>query len=273
MRSEIVNEVLLSKALGDSNDKMVQRIMNNSKHEISIAAVYGIEKKCLKLLYSFEMFALQGLSIFPLERVWAMDTHYQDLPYKRVNGKLEKSGGHPHMYVAAVIDEESGYILSCCVSLQQDHHLAEKTLGLAIQRAGTLPKELKIDYDSALYIAAKALLPEERITRINKQEPGNYARNNIIEGMWSQFVKCFRKHECSYRKVETFELAANIWRFYRNYLNPYKESGKTPAESLGLRLPPEIKHNSFIGLLEFADALVDFVEESKDNENNSHLGL
>jgi len=233
----------------------------NQDVKISTPTIYNIGKKCLTLLYKFEPIALQALSTKRLDGNWCMDDRFHDLPFDQKlfsGGKLDKSKGHPHMHLTVATHEEAGYAFSGCVSKKRDRFVAMRTLATAIGRAGVEPQKLKIDMAKGLYKAARTLLPSGKILRINKKQ--DFSFNNAIERWFSHFGARFRKHECRFKRPKTLEDGANIYRYYRNFLKPYRRHQKTPAELLGLVLPRKIKDElSFIPLLDFADRLINYV--------------
>jgi transposase-like protein len=163
------------------------------------------------------------------------------------------------MYLTVVIDEKSGYPFSSCVSKNRDRNIALRTLTLAMSRTQTQPALLKIDGLKSFRKAAEAILPPEKILSVNKNE--DYGFNNAIERWFSHISPYFNKHECRFRRPYTLERAVEVRRYYRSFLEPYQESGKTPAELLGMKLPIQIKDNiSFIPLLEFANCIINYVE-------------
>jgi len=234
----------------------------NQDVRISTPTIYNIVKKCLTLLNKFEPIALQGLSTKHLGGTWCMDDRFHDLPFdkKLFSGdKLDKKKGHPHMYLTVIIHEESGYAFPCCVSKKRDRFVAMRALATAIGRAGVEPQILKIDMAKGLYSGARAQLPSEKISRVNKKE--NFSFNNAIERWFSDLGARFRKHECRFKRPKTLEYGVNIYRYHRNFLRPYEKNQKTPAELLGIVLPHKTKDElSFIPLLNFADRLISYVD-------------
>jgi len=242
--------------------KIASNYLGLSPDWISVPTIYRISRSCLVLLDKFEPLALRYLTMKPAGGVWCMDDRFHDLPFDQSlfpDKELDPRKGNPHMYPTAVIHEEADYAFSTCVSRKRDKLVAIRALSLALDRAGVEPDPLKIDRAKGVYAAASALLPPEKILCINKKD--DFAFNNAVEMWWSHYGLRHNKHECQYKRPWTQELSINIYRYYRNYVWPFKKTGKTPAEMLGLALPPNIKNEiSFIPLLEFAYRLTNFVE-------------
>jgi len=229
---------------------------------ISVPTIYRIATSSLSLLDKFEPVALRWLSTKPVNGVWCMDDRFHDLPFDQSlfsDKKLDPRKGNPHMFPTVVIDGKTNYDFSACVSRKRDKLVAIRALGLALERAGVQPDKLKIDKAKGLYAAAIALLPPEKIVCINKKE--DFAFNNPVEMWFSHYGLRHNKHHCQYKRPWTQECSTNIYRYYRNYIWPFKKTGKTPAESLGLALPRNLNNEiSFIPLLKFAYRLTNFIE-------------
>ena len=74
------------------------------------------------------------------------------------------------------------------------------------------------------------------------------------------------------RRPHTQECSMNIYRYYRDYVWPFKKTGKTPAQTLGLVLPRNIGNRiSFIPLLEFAYRFTNFVESELARARSKHI--
>jgi len=229
---------------------------------ISAPTINRIAKSSLRLFDKFEPIALRGLSTKPINGIWCMDDRFHDLPLDQSlfpDKKLDPKKGNPHMYPTVVIHEETNYSFSTCVSRKRDKIVAMRALNLALDRAGVQPSNLKIDNAKGLWASASALLPAAKILCVNKKE--DFAFNNAIEMWFGHFGLRHNKHQCQYKRPWTQERSMNIYRYYRNYIWPFKETGKTPAESLGLALPRNINNEiSFIPLLEFTYRLTNFIE-------------
>lgn len=242
--------------------KRESRNLGKPPNWISVPTIYRIGRSCLDLLSKFEPLALRYLTRKLAGGVWCMDDRFHDLPFDQSlfpDKELDPRKGNPHMFPTVVIHEKTGYGFSACVSRKRDKFVAMRALSLTLDRAGVEPEPLKIDQAKGLYAAAAALLPPEKILCINKKV--DFTFNNRMERWFSDYGLRHNKHECQYKRPWTQELSINIYRYYRDYVWPFKKNGKTPAELLGLALPANIKNEiSFIPLLEFADRLTNFVE-------------
>jgi len=263
----VYDYVLFSMAKGHRNVDIQLEIEKASKKlglpsTISVPTIYRVAWSSLNLLYKFEPLALRYLATKPIGGTWCMDDRFHDLPFDQSlfpDKVLDPRKGNPHMYPTVVIHEKSKYAFSVCVSKNRDRFVAMRTLSLALDRAGAQPEPLKIDSAKGLYAAARAFLPNERIMRVNKKD--DPAFNNAVELSWSFYGLRHNKHECQYKRPHTQECSINIYRYYRNYVWPFKKTRKTPAETLGLVLPRNIANRiSFIPLLEFAYRFTNFVE-------------
>jgi transposase InsO family protein len=263
----VYDRVLFSMAKSYRNTDIQLEVKIASKNYgppfwISVPTIYRIARSSLSLFERFEPVALRGLLTKPISGIWCMDDRFHDLPFDQSlfpDKKLNPRKGNPHMYPTVVIDEKTNYDFSVCVSRKRDKFVAMRALVLALDRAGGPPDKLKIDEAKGLYAAAIDRLPPERILCICKKK--DFAFNNAVEMWFSHYGLRHNKHECQYKRPWTQECSMNIYRYYRNYIRPFKETGKTPAELLGLALPRNINNEiSFIPLLEFAYRLTNFIE-------------
>jgi hypothetical protein len=272
------DRVLFSTAKGQRNVDIQEEVQRESKFHgaeftISVPTIYKIRWSSNRVVEKFEPYALRYLASKPINGTWSMDIRYHDLPFdpSLFPGKvLDPRKGNPHMYVAAVIHEEAKYCFSTCVSKMRDKFVGIRALSLAIDRAGVIPDPLKIDSAKELIAAAKALVPLEKILCINKKD--DFTFNQAMEGWFGVFGLRHNKHECQYKRPETQECGMNIFRDFRNFVWPFNKTKKTPAETLGLILPPNIGNKlSFIPLLDFAYRFTRFVESESAKAKNKRL--
>jgi len=145
-------------------------------------------------------------------------------------------------------------------------------LTLALDRTGSRPAPLKIDYAWGLYEAAQAVLADHEIMRVNKSESRqSCGKMSKAERTFSDFGQRDNKHHCQHRTISTQQNSLNIFRWYRNFIWPreprkeegcrHKDAGKTPAELLGLALPPDINNRlDFLPLVKFSYNLTRYVK-------------
>lgn len=263
----VYSRVLFSTALGHKNVDIQKEVKLASRDKgppsrISVPTINRIRNSSLNIFNKFEPLLLRYLTTKSVRGTWCMDDRYHDLPFDPSlfpEKVLDPRKGNPHMYPTIVIHEKTGFCFSALVSKHHDKRIAMHALFLAMDRTGTRPAPLKIDYAKGLYAGALSLLSPEEILRINKEQ--DFAFNNSVERWFSDYGQRHNKHHCQYKRPWTQEPSLNIYRWYRNCIWPYKKTGKTPAESLGLALPRNINNEiDFIPLLDFAYHLTNFVQ-------------
>jgi hypothetical protein len=256
----------------------IQKISGHSKllpHHISVPTINKIEQAILNVLHEFEPLALRYLSTKSLGGTWCMDDRFNDLPFDQSlfpEKTLDPRKGNPHMYPTVVIHEKSMYPFSVCVSLKRDKMVAKRALSLALDRAGAQPMPIKIDSAKGLKAAVETLLSPDRILCVNKKE--DFTFNQTMEGWFGFYGLRNNKHQCQYKRPHTQELSMEVFRYYRAFVLPFRGTGKTPAETLGLALPKNIKNGiSFIPLLEFAYRFTNMVKSEVALSNKNAISL
>lgn len=251
---------------------------------ISIPTVYEIVKKSNILLEEIEAVALRILATKkPPSKTWLIDERYHTLPKRRNKGtqmqildpalwkcevpkksrKLRrKRQKERFMYAIAVVEQESGFCFSVVVSKNKDFKAAVKALALAARRAGYDPNLIRCDAHKPSAQAARMLFPGALIISHSKDEKIECI--NEIEVWFSGVSRTISKHR--FRAFKPLDNALNLYRHHRNLLESYSKktpnAGRTPAEVLGIWLPPEIKNEQdfkFLELLRFARKFLNIV--------------
>jgi hypothetical protein len=257
----------------------------DEKVTISIPTVYNIVQKSNDLLEDFEKIALSILAVKdPPSKVWIIDERFYRLTKKKTKGrqtqiqkymntsgksnlseevkkpKRKKRKGR-FMYGICVIEQKSGNCFSAVISKKRDKRAALKALALAAERTGYTPKEIRCDAHKPSSWAARLLFPGAVLVSRSKKEKVECI--NEIECWFSGVARAISKSR--FRTNKALDSALNLYRYHRNLLEVYKSGpyiGKTPAEVLGICLPPEIKDEQdfkFLKLLTSARKFLNFV--------------
>jgi hypothetical protein len=258
--------------------------------KVTVPPFYRIRELVNAILEEAEPIILRYLSKDPsiTRGPWVMDVRNNDLPYPRSllpGEKYYKRDGHPHMKLHLVAHEAAMYRFSEEVMINEKWWSAMHALTSALDRTGSRPAPLKIDFGKGLYKAAQAVLADHEIQRIDKHESkesiGKMAK---CERLISDFGQRDNKHHCQQRKTSTQQAKVNIFRWYRNFLWPceprkdedgrrHKDAGKTPAELLGITLPPGINNRfGFLQLVKFSYRLTRYVKSEIARARVQELG-
>lgn len=291
----VYDRVLFSVSKGDRYDKIVKEVereggIRGEEIKISIPSIYSVIWKCSRLLDEFETIALRRLAASAKTRgEWQIDERWHALPRKKrsktnqpllsaqTDSMLKNKEGRRKrrrrkkkgrfMYVTAVVEKDTGYCSCTVASKKRDLAVALRALYLASKRAGYGPKRVESDGHGPYAEAARILFPTAEIVATSKKE--NFTCIQNIENWFSGASRAIPKHGHRFRLPKTLELAYNIYRHCRNFLEPYRETGKTPAEMRGIVLPSQVKSSgSWLKLLEFAHRVVRLTqsEEKRDSE-------
>lgn len=261
-----------------ASEEFIDESSDLKPSKVTVPPFYRIRELVNAILEEAEPIILRYLSKDPsiIKGPWVMDVRNNDLPYPRslLPGETYyKRGGHPHMKLYVVAHEAGMYRFSDEVMIDETRWPALHALTLALDRTGSRPAPLKIDFAWGLYKAAQAILAENEIERINKHESKeSYGGMSKCERLISDFGQRDNKHHCQQRKTSTQQARLNIFRWYRNFLWPWeprkdsdgcrhKDAGKTPAELLGIVLPPGINNRfGFLQLVKFSYRLTRYVK-------------
>jgi len=260
---------------------------------VSTITVINVTKKCSIFLDEFEGLVLKKLVPELKFRVWIIDDRFHSRPKKRScflqkkvhsnsngnEGRLEeeerrrkkkdpesetkkrkKRREKKHWYITCVLDQETGYCLSSCISRRRNLEASLKALIVANKRAGCEPEVLKCDKHGPHEKAAKILFPKAKVLAKSKKSKEGFPWINRIENWFSGASRAIPKRG-RFRSLNTLKCAFNIYRHSRNFWEPYRRSGKTPAELVGVVLPVHSKkERSLAESLDFADRFINFAK-------------
>lgn len=265
------------------------------KHNITVSnvTVINVIRKCSIFLDEFEELALKKLVPEPKFRVWIIDDRFHRRPkkqscflqkkvYSNPNGnedrleeeerrrkredsesktkKRKKRREKKHWYITCVLDQETGYCLSSCISRRRNLEASLKALIVANKRAGCEPEVLKCDKHGPHEKAAKILFPKAKVLAKSKKSKEGFPWINRIENWFSGASRAIPKRG-RFRSLNTLKYAFNIYRHSRNFWEPYRRCGKTPAELIGVVLPVQSKTDrNLVESLDFADRFINFVK-------------
>jgi len=195
------------------NRKRVQRLMRvmgiQSVAPKPNTSIPGKEHKTFPYL-------LRGLNINRADQVWCSDITY-----------LRLTGGF--VYLTAVMDWHSRYVLSWELSITMDDDFCVSSLGSAIRNHGT-PEIFNTDQGSQYTGDAFTGLLKSNGIKISMDGKGRFMDNIFIERLWRSL-----KYEEIYLKEYTTvkELSEGLRTYFEFYNNerPHQSlGGKTPAE-------------------------------------------
>jgi len=263
---------------------------------VSNATVINVTKKCSIFLDENEELVLQKLVPEPKFRVWIIDDRYHSRPKKRsryvqkqvynhtnrkedrleeekrrekedsgskTKKKRRKRRKKRHWYITCVLDEETGYCLSSCISRRRNLEASLRALIIANKRAGCEPEVVKCDKHGPHEKAAKILFPKTKVLAKSKKSKEGFPWINRIENWFSGASRAIPKRG-RFRSLNTLKCAFNIYRHSRNLMEPYRKCGKTPAELVGMVLPVQSKtERDWVKVLDFADRLINFVKAAE----------
>jgi hypothetical protein len=291
------DRVLFSVSKGERYDDIVDEVereagIRGEKTKISVPSIYSMISRRSRLLDEFEMISLRRLATSAKTfGEWQIDERWHGLPKKKRSKtnqlllsaqkdsmlenkerkiKRRRKKKRTFMYGTAVVEKDTGYCLSTIASKKRDLAVTLRAIYLAHRRAGYEPKRVECDAHGPYAEAVRMLFPKAEIVATSKKD--NFACIQNVENWFSGASRAIPKHEHRFRLPKTLELAYNIYRHYRNFLEVYKKSGKTPAETRGIVLPPYVKSRvSWLKLLEFAHKVVRLTqgEEKRSSKENS----
>lgn len=147
-------------------------------------------------------YLLKGLDINHKNQVWAIDITY--VPMK-----------HGFMYLCAVIDLHSRYVLNWSISNTQDAEWVAEVVKEAIEEHGQ-PEIINSDQGSQFgsFAYTNLLLNREKPVAISMDGKGRAIDNIFIERLWKSV-----KYECVY--LHAFEDGVTLYKGLKDYFNFY----------------------------------------------------
>jgi putative transposase len=204
------------------NHKKVRRLMK----EMGIEALYPRPKTSIKSLGNkIFPYLLHGLMVFNINEVWATDITYIKLP----------SG---FVYLMALIDWSSRYILSWKISSCMDISFCLETLNSALEKA--TPSIINTDQGSQFTSQEWVETVQKSGAKVSMDGKGRWADNIIIERFWRTV-----KHEfLRYVMPETLpELRREVGAFIKLY------NEERLHQSLNYQTPQEVYYGQAIKIV------------------------
>ena len=167
-------------------------------------------------------YLLRGLEICRPNQVWASDITY-----------ILLSGGF--IYLVAVMDWHSRYILSWEISVSLESSFCVSALDWAMQSAQ--PEIFNSDQGSQFTAAAFTSRLEKSGVKISMDGRGRYLDNIFVERLWRS-VKYEEVYLHDYRIVP--EATAGLGRYFRFY------NTERPHEALGYLTPEEVHFGAHV---------------------------
>jgi putative transposase len=195
------------------NAKRVIRLMR----EMNIQALYP--RPCTSLrneAHKIYPYLLKDLSIEYPDQAWATDITYLRLPTGFV-------------YLVALIDWHSRYIISWRLSNTMDTHFCLEMLREALPRRK--PEILNTDQGSQFTSEDWVRCVQEAGIKVSMDGKGRWVDNVIIERFWRSL-----KHE--HILVHSFDSIASLRQSIRNYITAYNH--RRLHQSLGYKTPAEV---------------------------------
>jgi len=198
----------------DVNRKRVQRLMR-LMGIASIAPRPNTSKPCKE--HRIYPYLLRGLEISQSDQVWCSDVTYIRMP-----------GGF--VYLTAVMDWHSRFVLSWEVSVTMDDDFCVSALQSALRRHGTPDI---FNTDQGVQYTGKAFTDElkENGIRISMDGKGRWMDNVFIERLWRsvKYEEVYLKEYTSVKDlVQSLKRYFDFYNFERTHQSL---DGKTPAET------------------------------------------
>lgn len=170
-------------------------------------------------------YLLKGLTIDRPNLVWATDITY--IPMER-----------GWVYLAAVMDWFSRYVLSWEVSVTLDASFCVRALERALSATKQVPEIFNSDQGSQFTSEAFTGVLKEAGIRISMDGRGRAYDNIFVERLWRS-VKYEEVYPHDYQTPAEARLSLNRYFEFYNYERPHQSlDGWTPAEKHGLRAAP-----------------------------------
>ena len=195
------------------NHKRVARLLR----EMGLEAIYPKPKLSQPGLgHKIYPYLLRGVEVTRPNQVWATDITYVRLR-------------HGFVYLVAVMDWFSRYVLAWEVSVTLDSNFCVTALEWALQ--GRTPEIFNSDQGSQFTSQEFTQRLEQREVRISMDGRGRAMDNIFVERLWRS-VKYEEVYLKDYRNVpEAMASLRNYFRFY---------NWERPHQSLGYRTPGEV---------------------------------
>ena len=168
-------------------------------------------------------YLLKGLKVDRVNQVWATDITW--IPMKQ-----------GFMYMIAIIDLHSRYVLNWSISNTMDAGWCAEVLEEAIQQHGT-PEIFNTDQGSQFTSIRFTDVLKDNDIKISMDGKGRAIDNIFIERLWRSV-----KQEYVYLNPENGGL--NLYRGIKKYINFYNQ--QRPHQSLGYATPEEVFNKTMI---------------------------
>jgi putative transposase len=199
----------------DVNIKRVRRLMNL----MDLAAIYPRPRTTLRNQeHSVYPYLLRGVSIDRVDQVWSTDITY--IP-------LEQG----FMYLTAVLDWHSRYVLSWRLSNTLDNSFCIEALEEALESSGRQPEIFNTDQGVQFTSHAFIAVLKSRDIKVSMDGKGRAIDNVFIERFWRSL-----KYEDIYLKA--YETTTDLYQGLTRYIDFY--STQRPHQSLGGKTPKSI---------------------------------
>ena len=196
------------------NRKRVQRLMRM----MGLASVAPRKKTTIRTKgHRISPYLLRNMDINKPDQVWAADITYIRLK-------------HGHVFLVAVMDWHSRYVLSWEISVTLDDDFCVSVLERALRRHG-IPEIFNTDQGSQFTGHAFTGVLHDHKIRISMDGRGRAMDNIMIERLW----RTVKYHHIYLRDYETTEqLLAGLREYFEYYNN------ERPHSSLNDRTPAEV---------------------------------
>lgn len=164
-------------------------------------------------------YLLRGLEITRVNQVWSTDITYIPMP----NG---------YLYLCAIIDWNSRYVLSWGISNTHDSEFCQNLLKQAIEKHGK-PEIFNTDQGSEFTASGFTSILHENGVQISMDGKGRALDNIFVERLWRSV-----KYECVYleRPENGVELQHQLSEWFRKY------NDERPHQSLQYKTPDSVYH-------------------------------
>ena len=196
------------------NRKRIQRLMRL----MGLSSVAPAKKTTIPAKgHRIYPYLLRNLDITRPDQVWA-----SDITYVRLKGG--------HVFLAAVMDWHSRYVLSWEVSVVMDEDFCVSALQRALRRHG-IPETFNTDQGSQFTGHAFTGVLNDHKIRISMDGRGRAMDNIMIERLW----RTVKYDDIYLKEYETVEQLLGGLRTFFDYYN-----NERPHSSLGDRTPAEV---------------------------------
>jgi putative transposase len=212
----------LGRAGQEANRKRVQRLMR----KMDLEAVYPrLRLSQAAPEHKVYPYLLRGIEVHHPDQVWSTDITY--LPMQ-----------HGFMYLVAVMDWHSRYVLSWKLSNTMDVTFCLTALEQALEKGG--PEIFNTDQESQFTSQAFTGRLEEAGVAISMDGRGRVLDNIFVERLW-RTVKYEDIYIKGYATVAALEAGLADYFWFYNHERPHQALGyQTPAEVYFGNLEPEV---------------------------------